>query len=143
MPASSLPHLNAFLNATATVLLLLGFVAIRRRERERHRRFMIAASATSAAFLVSYLFYHYQVGSVPFTGQGPIRILYFTILISHIILAAVIAPLVLMTLTRALRGDFERHRRIARWTWPLWMYVSVTGVVVYFMLYWWYPSRPL
>ena len=143
MSTSPLPHLNAFLNAVAMVLLLLGFVAIRRGERERHRRFMIAAAATSAAFLVSYLFYHYQVGSVPFTGQGPIRVLYFTILISHIILAAVIAPLVLMTLIRALRGDFERHRRIARWTWPLWMYVSVTGVVVYFMLYWLYASRPV
>lgn len=139
MSTSTLPHLNAFLNAVAAVLLLLGFVAIRRRERERHRRFMVAAATTSAAFLVSYLVYHYRVGSVPFTGQGPVRALYFTILISHIILAAVIAPLVLMTLARAIRGDFERHRRIARWTWPLWMYVSVTGVMVYVMLYWLYP----
>ena len=100
-----------------------------------HRLCMLSAFTTSALFLVSYLTYHYQVGSVPFQGRGWIRFVYFAILISHTILAAAIVPLVLLTLTRALRGRFDRHKRIARWTLPLWLYVSITGVIVYWMLY--------
>ncbi len=103
---------------------------------EAHRLFMLCALATSALFLISSLVYHIQVGSVPFEGRGWIRAIYFTILISHVVLAAAIVPLVLVTLVRALRGRFEGHRRIARWTFPLWLYVSVTGVIVYWMLYW-------
>jgi uncharacterized membrane protein YozB (DUF420 family) len=130
-----LPALNATLNAASAVLLLLGYLAIRRRARETHRRFMIAALATSATFLVSYLVYHFQVGSVPFRGQGGLRLAYFTILLSHTVLAVAIVPLVLVTLVRALRERFDAHRRIARLTLPLWSYVSVTGVVIYWMLY--------
>ena len=108
---------------------------IRRRRIQAHRRFMLAAFATSALFLVSYVTYHANIGSKPFTGQGPIRIVYFTILITHVVLAALILPMALITLNYALRARFERHVRIARWTLPLWLYVSVTGVVVYWMLY--------
>jgi uncharacterized membrane protein YozB (DUF420 family) len=130
-----LPALNAVLNATSAVLLLLGYLAIRRRARETHRRFMLAALATSSTFLVSYLVYHFQVGSVPFTGRGFLRVVYFAILLTHTVLAAAIVPLVLVTLVRALRERFDAHRRLARLTLPLWGYVSVTGVVIYWMLY--------
>jgi uncharacterized membrane protein YozB (DUF420 family) len=130
-----LPALNAVLNATSAVLLLLGYLAIRRRARETHRRFMLAALATSSTFLVSYLVYHFQVGSVPFTGRGFLRVVYFAILLTHTVLAAAIVPLVLVTLVRALRERFDAHRRLARLTLPLWSYVSVTGVVIYWMLY--------
>jgi uncharacterized membrane protein YozB (DUF420 family) len=130
-----LPALNACLNALAAVLLATGYVLIRRGHREAHRRAMLGAVACSAVFLASYLTYHAQVGSVRFQGQGPIRTLYFAILISHTILAALIVPLVVATLIPALRGRFERHRRLARVTLPLWGYVSVTGVVIYWMLY--------
>ena len=130
-----LPALNAALNAVAAVLLVLGHRQIRRGRIEQHRRFMLGAFATSALFLVSYLTYHAQVGSQPFTGQGPIRIVYFTVLVSHIILAALILPLALVTLRRGLRREDAKHRAIARWTLPIWLYVSVTGVVVYWMLY--------
>jgi uncharacterized membrane protein YozB (DUF420 family) len=130
-----LPALNAALNATSAVLLLLGYLAIRRGRKETHRRFMLAALTTSSLFLVSYVAYHLQVGSVRFTGQGPVRVVYFTILLTHTVLAAAIVPLVLVTLTRALRERFPQHRRIARLTLPLWAYVSVTGVVIYWMLY--------
>ncbi|HIE95169.1 MAG TPA: DUF420 domain-containing protein [Acidobacteria bacterium] len=130
-----LPAVNAALNAVAAVLLVLGYRQIRRGRIEQHRRFMLAAFATSALFLVSYLTYHAQVGSQPFTGQGPIRIVYFTVLVSHIILAALILPLALVTLRRGLRREDAKHRAIARWTLPIWLYVSVTGVVVYWMLY--------
>jgi uncharacterized membrane protein YozB (DUF420 family) len=130
-----LPAVNATLNAVAAVLLVLGYTQIRRGRIEQHRRFMLAAFATSALFLVSYLTYHSQVGSQPFTGQGLIRIVYFTILVSHVILAAVIVPLALVTLRRGLRRQDAKHRAIARWTLPIWLYVSVTGVVVYWMLY--------
>jgi uncharacterized membrane protein YozB (DUF420 family) len=123
------------LNALSAGLLLWGYVLIRRGRREAHRRAMLGAVACSAVFLVSYLTYHAQVGSVRFTGTGPIRTLYFTILLTHTVLAAAILPLVLVTLRRALRGDFARHRRLARITLPIWAYVSVTGVVVYWMLY--------
>jgi uncharacterized membrane protein YozB (DUF420 family) len=138
---SALPHLNACLNATSGVLLLAGFYFIRRRRVAAHLRCMTAALFVSAAFLVSYLVYHAQHGSTRFTGQGFARTLYFTILLTHTVLAAVIVPLVAVTLRRARRGDFARHRRIARWTFPLWLYVSVTGVVVYLMLYQLYPAR--
>ena len=130
-----LPAINASLNAVAAVFLGVGWVFIRRRQIERHRRCMLAAFTASALFLLSYLVYHANVGSVPYRGQGALRTVYFTILITHVILAAVILPLALMTLSRALARRFDRHRRIARWTMPIWLYVSVTGVVIYLMLY--------
>jgi len=135
MSAADLPALNATLNSIAAVLLAAGYAFIRRGQVSRHRFCMTAAFITSCLFLVSYLVYHYQVGSVPFTKQGWIRPVYFTILISHIILAAAIVPLALVTLYFAVKERFDKHRRIARWTWPVWMYVSVTGVAIYWMLY--------
>jgi len=132
---SSLPVVNASLNALATILLLCGYVAIRRRKIQVHRALMLSAFVTSVLFLISYVIYHAHVGSRPFPGHGPIRTVYFTILVSHIVLAAVIPPLAAVTLWQALRSRFERHVRIARWTLPLWLYVSVTGIVVYWMLY--------
>lgn len=130
-----LPALNAALNAASAALLLWGWLLIRSGRREAHRRVMIAALVCSGLFLTSYLIYHAQVGSVRFQGQGAVRMAYFAILISHTVLAVCIVPLVAVTVTRALRGQFERHRRLARVTLPLWAYVSVTGVVVYWMLY--------
>jgi uncharacterized membrane protein YozB (DUF420 family) len=141
MNDSILPHLNAALNAASFILLVAGFYFISRRRVYAHRACMLAALAVSCLFLVSYVVYHAQYGSVRFKGQGFVRPLYFSILISHVTLAAAIVPLVIVTLRRALRGDFVRHRRIARWTYPLWLYVSVTGVVVYLMLYRLYPAR--
>lgn len=135
MSVTDLPVLNATLNGIAGAFLLLGFYFIRRGQIERHRRSMLAAFTTSALFLISYVIYHANVGSRPFTGVGPIRLVYFTILITHIILAAAIVPMALLTLKRGLVRDDARHRRIAKITWPLWMYVSVTGVVIYVMLY--------
>lgn len=135
----SLAPLDAVLNATAVILLIAGFIAIRRHNIRAHRAFMLSAFAVSIAFLVSYCIFHYHVGDVRFEGQGAVRPVYFTILISHISLAAVIVPLVLITLTRALRGRFVKHRAIARWTLPIWVYVSVTGVIVYLMLFKFYP----
>jgi len=132
---SSLPLVNALLNGSATILLLCGYTAIRRGKIRIHRAFMLAAFATSVLFLISYLIYHAHVGSRPFGGHGAIRTVYFTILISHIVLAAVIPALAGITLSQALRSRFDRHVRIARWTLPLWLYVSVTGIVVYLMLY--------
>ena len=130
-----LPGVNATLNGIATIFLSLGWIFIRRRDMRRHRACMLAAFVTSGVFLASYLVYHANVGSVPFQGRGAVRAVYFAILITHIILAAAILPLALMTLSRALSQRFDRHRRIARWTLPLWLYVSVTGVVIYVMLY--------
>jgi len=130
-----LPALNALLNGTAGLLIAAGWVLIRRGNRVAHKRVMLAAVACSAIFLVSYLTYHYHVGSVRFQGQGPIRTVYFAILISHTILAVAIVPLVLISVNHGLRERFDRHRRIARVTLPLWAYVSVTGVVIYWMLY--------
>jgi uncharacterized membrane protein YozB (DUF420 family) len=130
-----LPAVNATLNAISTVLLTVGWLFIRRRKIDRHRLCMIGAFVTSALFLTSYLVYHAKVGSVPFTGQGAIRLVYFAILLTHVVLAAAILPLALITLSRALSRRFERHRKIARWTLPIWLYVSVTGVVIYVMLY--------
>jgi len=140
---SDLPALNATLNATSAVLLLLGYRAVRRQEIERHRRLMVSAACVSAVFLVSYLVYHAHVGSVRFTATGIPRTVYFTILITHTILAAAIVPLVLRTLYLGWRRRDDRHRRIARWTFPLWLYVSVTGVVIYLMLYRIYPSAEI
>ena len=135
MDYSSLPALNATLNATAAVLLVIGYVLIRLGRWRQHRVAMIAAFCTSSLFLVSYLVYHAHVGSKHFPGQGRIRTLYLSILLTHTVLAAAIVPLVLVTLSRALTARFDRHRVIARWTLPIWLYVSVTGVVVYWMLY--------
>jgi uncharacterized membrane protein YozB (DUF420 family) len=134
---SIFPKINAALNGLSAVLLVTGRALIARGKRAAHRAVMLTAFATSSIFLVSYLYYHWphHGGIVYFQGTGWIRILYFTILISHTILAIVIVPMVLITLTRALRGQFGRHRAIARWTFPLWLYVSVTGVIVYLMLF--------
>jgi putative membrane protein len=132
---SIFPIINASLNGTCAVLLTTGRVLISKGKVAAHRAFMIAAFVTSSVFLVSYLYYHAHVGSVHFRGQGFWRAFYFTLLTSHTILAIVIVPMVLMTLSRGLRGRFDRHRAIARWTFPLWLYVSITGVMVYFMLY--------
>jgi len=129
------PAVNATLNGSSAVLLFIGRWFIGRGRISIHRAFMIAALVTSSAFLVSYLYYHAHVGSVHFQGQGWSRPVYFSILISHTILAAVVVPMVIITLSRALRERFDRHRAIARWTFPVWMYVSVTGVIVYVMLY--------
>lgn len=133
--ATLLPTVNATLNGMATVCLLAGWRFVRTGRIDQHRAAMIAALSCSILFLISYLVYHYQVGSRPFTGTGILRPIYFFILITHVVLAAAIVPLVLMTVTRAFRGQFPRHRAIARWTLPLWLYVSITGVVVYVMLY--------
>lgn len=127
--------LNATLNGTSAVLLVFGYVAIRNGRRETHKKFMISAFAVSCVFLLSYLIYHYRVGHVEFAGHGWIRPVYFTILTSHIVLAALIVPMILITLRRAWLERFDRHRIIARWTLPIWFYVSVTGVVVYLMVY--------
>ena len=135
MTVSDLPALNATLNASCFVLLTIGYVLIRRGRVAQHRAVMIAAFCTSVVFLTSYLIYHAQIGSKPFLGRGPIRIVYFTILLTHTVLAATIVPMILMTLSRGLKRQDARHRALARWTLPLWMYVSVTGVIVYFMLY--------
>lgn len=135
MTVADLPTLNAALNATSGLLLMLGWRAIRARRIDVHRRFMLAAFTSSVLFLVSYVVYHAQAGSRPFSGHGPLRIVYFVILITHVLLAAGIVPLALVTLRRGLRREDARHRRLARWTWPLWMYVSVTGVIIYVMLY--------
>jgi uncharacterized membrane protein YozB (DUF420 family) len=129
------PVINATLNGTSAVLLLVGHSFIKRGRMAAHRAVMISAVVTSSLFLASYLYYHYHVGSVRFSGQGWSRPVYYSILISHTLLAIAIVPLVIITLIRALRERFDRHAAIARWTYPLWLYVSVTGVVIYFMLY--------
>jgi len=135
MTVTDLPALNATLNAMATVLLVTGYVFIRRGDRRKHKACMISALVMSALFLTSYVIYHAQVGSVPFKGTGWIRTVYFAVLIPHVILAAAIVPPVLITASRGLTAKYDKHRRIARWTLPLWLYVSVTGVIVYLMLY--------
>ena len=135
MSVYDLPAVNASLNAISAILLACGYVMIRRRRIEQHRMFMIAAFAVSVLFLICYVIYHANAGSKPFTGQGPVRTVYFFILITHIVLAAFVPPMAIVTLVRGLRGRYDRHARLARWTWPIWMYVSVTGVVVYLMLY--------
>ena len=132
---STLPAVNAFLNGASALLLTAGYFFIRQKKVTAHKICMLTAFGVSSLFLVSYLIYHYQVGSVPFSGTGMIRAVYFPLLISHITLAALIVPLALVTIYRAFSAEFEKHARIARWTLPLWLYVSVTGVVVYWMLY--------
>jgi uncharacterized membrane protein YozB (DUF420 family) len=135
LPLAALPTLNAALNTTSAILILCGYFFIRRRQITAHRTCMIAAVTCSVCFLVSYVIYHAQAGSTRFQGEGPVRAVYFTILLTHTVLAIAIVPLVAVTLRRALAGRFEQHRRIARITLPIWLYVSVTGVVIYFMLY--------
>lgn len=135
MQISDLPAVNAILNSTSALLLLAGFYFIRQGQVARHRLCMLGAVSVSILFLTSYLIYHYNVGSKPFEGEGGIRTVYFTVLISHTILAMAIVPMAVLTLWRAFQERFDRHRRIARWTLPIWLYVSLTGVVVYWMLY--------
>ena len=135
MTVHDLPAINASLNALSGVLLAIGYLLIRARRIQQHRQVMLAAFATSSLFLACYLIYHAQVGSVSFTRQGLVRPIYFTILITHVILAAAVLPLALVTLSRGLQARYPRHRAIARWTLPIWMYVSVTGVLVYVLLY--------
>jgi putative membrane protein len=137
---ADLPAVNAILNASSAVLLSTGYRFIRRRQVHAHKLCMVAAFGTSTLFLISYLTYHYHVGSRPFQGQGWVRPLYFTILISHTILAAVIVPLALITLYRAWKADFAKHADVARWTLPIWLYVSITGVIIYVMLYQLFPQ---
>ena len=141
MEIADLPTLNAGLNALASVFLVAGYVMIRSRRIDAHRRCMLSALGTSALFLVSYVIYHATAGSVPFRGTGVVRVVYFAVLIPHIILAAAILPLALVTTARGLRGDYTRHVRIARWTLPLWLYVSVTGVLIYLLLYQIFPQK--
>ncbi len=135
MEVTDLPAVNATLNAASAVLLTTGYILIRRGERTLHKRCMLGALATSTLFLTCYVIYHAQVGSKPFPGQGVARLVYLTILITHVILAATVLPLALVTTARGLRSQFDRHVRVARWTFPVWLYVSVTGVVIYLMLY--------
>lgn len=138
---SDLPAVDAALNAICASLLTLGYVFIRRKNVRAHKACMLSAVATAAVFLACYLTYHYFHGATRFTGQGAVRWIYFSILGSHTLLAAAIVPLVLVTLYRALRERFESHKRLARWTLPIWLYVSLTGVIVYWMLYHLYPAR--
>jgi uncharacterized membrane protein YozB (DUF420 family) len=135
---SIFPALNASLNGLSGVLLLVGHGFIRRKRVAAHRACMLAAFACSTIFLACYLYYHFHAGVIRFQGRGWIRPVYFTLLTSHTLLAIVVVPMVLITLARALRSDFERHRAIARWTYPIWLYVSVTGVLVYFFVYQWF-----
>lgn len=135
MSATDLPTLNAFLNLVAAVLLVIGHRHIKHGRVADHKRIMLMALAVSAAFLISYLIYHYQVGSVPYPHQDFSRYIYFAILIPHIVLAAVMVPFILVMVWQALRGQFEKHRRLARWVWPVWVFVSISGLVVYMMLY--------
>ncbi len=135
MSVNDLPALNATLNAISFILLVTGYVFIRRKEWRKHRACMIAALVMSGLFLTSYLIYHAQVGSVPFRKTGWIRTVYFAVLIPHVILAAAMVPPVIITVSRGLSAKYDKHRRIARWTLPIWLYVSITGVIVYLMLY--------
>ena len=135
MNYSLLPSLNAGLNATSALFLVAGYVFIRTGRREAHKRCMLVSVSASTLFLLSYLIYHYNVGATSFTGQGWIRPVYFAILGTHTLLALVIVPLVAVTLVRALRGRYALHKKIARWTFPVWLYVSVTGVAIYWLLY--------
>ena len=133
---SNLPTLNAILNLVAAVLLLLGYIAIKKQQQDVHKRWMLGAMVSSALFLISYLIYHYNVGSVPYQHYDWTRIVYFVILIPHIILAAVMVPFILAAVYFAFRGRFDKHRKLTVWVWPVWMFVSVSGLVVYMMLYW-------
>lgn len=135
MTVYDLPAVNATLNGISAVLLVIGYVLVRQRKLTQHKRVMIAAFAVSTLFLIGYVVYHYNVGSRKFPGQGPIRSVYFFVLITHIVLAALVPPMAIVTLVRGLRARYDRHARLARWTLPIWLYVSVTGVIVYVMLY--------
>ena len=135
MDIADLPAVNAVLNGTSALFLITGYILIRRGRRQPHKRCMLTALMTSALFLVSYVIYHANTGSRSFPGGGPIRVVYFAILITHVVLAAAILPLALVTTARGLWAQYDRHVRIARWTLPIWIYVSVTGVVIYVMLY--------
>ena len=132
---TDLPAVNAVLNGTSAIFLTAGYIFIRRGQRQLHQKCMLTALSASAAFLTSYVIYHANTGSRPFPGRGGIRTVYFTILITHVVLAATILPLALVTTARGLRAQYTRHRQVARWTLPIWLYVSVTGVVIYVMLY--------
>jgi putative membrane protein len=135
MQVTDLPALNASLNAVAALFLVAGYAFIKAGRRQAHKRCMLTALTVSALFLVSYVTYHYNAGSRPFPGQGVVRVVYFAILIPHVLLAAAVLPLALWTTARGLRAEYDRHVKVARWTLPLWLYVSVTGVIVYLMLY--------
>ncbi len=137
-----LPAVNATLNGLATVLLLWGYVLIRQKRWQDHKKVMLAAFTVSVLFLISYVTYHALRGgmSTPFGGDGPIRILYYAMLITHVLLAAIVPVLAILSISRGLAGRFDKHRKIARWTLPIWLYVSVTGVLIYFMLYQWFPT---
>ena len=135
------PTLNAMLNATSAIFLLTGYIFIRRKNISAHRLCMLSAVSASVLFLICYLIYHYNVGATKFQGPDWARTVYFSILIPHSILAVSMVPFVIITLRRALKNQFDKHRRVARWTFPVWLFVSVTGVIVYFMLYHWFPSR--
>ncbi len=141
MSVADLPHVNAALNTLATVLIVAGFVLIKQRRVAAHKACMLAAVGVSAAFLGCYLVYHFEVGSVKYPGTGALRTIYLSILLTHVVLAAAVPVLVGITVYRALRNQLERHKRIAKWTLPIWLYVSVTGVVVYWMLYQMNPGR--
>lgn len=138
MNVSDLPPLNATLNSVCTLLLLAGWASIKMKRKVAHITFMVLALLTSTAFLISYLIYHYKVGHVPFSGKGLIRTVYLTMLFTHVVLAVVNVPMVIMTVIPAVRQRFERHKKIACWTLPIWLYVSITGVLVYLMCYHWY-----
>jgi uncharacterized membrane protein YozB (DUF420 family) len=142
MTISQLPALNAILNSVSAFLLIAGFLFIRRKNIKAHRACMISAFVTSTLFLISYLTYHFskELGPTKFQGVGVIRPIYYLILGTHTILAIAIVPMVFVTLSRALKGNYAGHRKIARWTFPIWLYVSVTGVIVYLMLYQLYPA---
>ncbi len=141
MNLSDLPAINASLNSLSTIFLTLGFIFIRQKKIQAHRNCMIAAFCTSTLFLISYLFYHYFAGRTTFKDPQWFRPIYLGILLTHTVLAVVIVPLIFMTLSRALKARYELHKKIARWTWPLWMYVSVTGVLIYFLLYQIFPQH--
>jgi len=142
MSFADLPKVNASLNALSAVFLVCGLVFIRRKNQAAHEKCMLGAVICSALFLICYLTYHFRMGTTYFREPAWFRPIYLTLLTTHTILAATIVPLIIITLTRALRRRFDRHRKIARWTWPMWMYVSVTGVVIYFLLYQIYPQHP-
>ena len=135
MSATDLPAINACLNGGCTIFLVLGFIAINRGDVKMHQKCMIAALILSALFLTCYLIYHFQVGSVPYPHRDWTRLIYFAILIPHVVLAAVNVPFIIALVWRAFKGDFDRHRRLARWVWPSWIFVSITGVIIYLMLY--------
>ena len=141
MTLSDLPPINAGLDSLSTIFLTLGYIFIRQKKITSHRNCMIAAFCTSTLFLICYLVYHYNAGRITFKDPAWFRPIYLTILLTHTVLAAVILPLVLVTLNRALKARYELHKKIARWTWPIWMYVSVTGVLIYFLLYQIFPQR--